>query len=119
MSIMIWNPFQEMRRLEKEIDRTFRSFNGEKLSLSDKIFSPLTDVKETDDEIIIETNLPGIKKDDLKIEATPDGVTIKAELNGKREHKEDGTTLKDGVLTLHFPKSEEHKPVKLIPNDSI
>jgi HSP20 family protein len=137
MSMTIWNPFSEM-------DRVFRKFNDRmNVTFSDRIFAPLTDVKETDDEIIIETNLPGIKKDELEIEATPEGVTIRAEVNGKKEHKKEDkiirreryarqylrrigfsvpvkateakSTLKDGVLTLNFPKAEEYKPVKLIP----
>ncbi len=145
MSLMIWNPFEEMQRLEEEVNRIFGKTRGKKgLALSDRVFSPLTDVKETEDEVIIETNLPGIKKEDLTIEATPECVEIRAESKKESEKKENGkvvykeryankyvrrinfptivkpseskTILEDGVLKIVFPKSEEAKPVKLIPN---
>ncbi|MHA2233218.1 MAG: Hsp20/alpha crystallin family protein [Candidatus Hodarchaeales archaeon] len=137
MSMVIWNP----------LDRLIEEFGGKrKASLSNRTFLPLTDVKETEDEVIIETNLPGIAKEELKIEATPKGVTIKAEVNGKEERKEKGkiiykerfarkyfrrigfpvpvesseakTIFKDGVLTLHFPKTEQYKPIQLIPEEN-
>ncbi|MFW9914133.1 MAG: Hsp20/alpha crystallin family protein [Candidatus Thorarchaeota archaeon] len=144
MSMRIWNPFQEIRRLEDEISKAFGDFRGDMtVSPHDRLFSPLTDVKETEDEIIIEMNLPGIKKDDLTIEATPEGVNIKAESKTEMEHenekvhcrervarkyirsvgfpttvnpKDAKTVLQDGVLTINFPKSEQAKAVKLIPD---
>jgi HSP20 family protein len=130
MSLQIWNPFRDFSEITS-------------LSFPNRIFSPLTDIRETDNEIIVETNLPGIKQEELKIKATPEGVIIRAEVNGKKEHKEKGklirkeryarryvrrigfpvpvkaeeakTTLRDGVLTLSFPKEEKYKPVELIP----
>lgn len=137
MSMMIWNP----------LDRLIEEFGSKRKGpLSNRTFLPLTDVKETDDEVIVETNLPGIAKEELKIEATPKGVTIKAEVNGGEEREEKGkiiykerfarkyfrrigfpvpvktneakTVFKDGVLTLSFPKTEPYKPIKLIPEEN-
>jgi HSP20 family protein len=143
MSLQRWNPFEEMRRLEDDINRLFGEFAIPKdVKPSERRYSPLTDVHETDDALIIRANLPGIKKDELKIEATPEGVEIRAETKGEKEHRngkvhfqeryaqkfarsirfpvavkpnEAKTTLEDGVLTITFPKAEKVKKVKLIP----
>ncbi len=143
MSIQRYNPFEELRRLEDEVTRIFSTSRGEEsLVPSDRTFSPLTDVHETDDEFIVRSNIPGIKKDELEIEATPEHVEIKVESKGEKDvekakvlHKERyaqkylrkigfsnpvdpskaKTTLKDGVLTIKFPKTEQANAIKLLP----
>ncbi|MFX0115254.1 MAG: Hsp20/alpha crystallin family protein, partial [Candidatus Hodarchaeota archaeon] len=103
MSMRIWNPFQEIRRLEDEINKAFGDFRGDvALAPSDRVFSPLTDVKETDDEIIIKMNLPGIKKDDLTIEATPEGVNIKAESKTEVEQKNEKVHCRERVARKYI-----------------
>jgi HSP20 family protein len=137
MSIKIWNPFQELARLENDINKAFEgSTSG--------FFSPLTDVKETNDDIIIHMNVPGMRPEDIKIEATGDYIEIKAEksiTDDKSEKKNKWTarhierrsekyyrkmhfnvpvdpqnaklTLTDGVLNIILPKSPEAKKVQL------
>ncbi|WAM32625.1 Hsp20/alpha crystallin family protein [Caldicellulosiruptor naganoensis] len=129
-------PFDIMRRIEKEffdIDEWFEDF-----------FVPFekgarfmrTDIKETENEYIIEAELPGVKKEDIKIELYDNRLTIKAET--KREEKEerenfirrerrygafsrtfyldnvkeDGIKAKyeDGILKIILPKEKPSKP---------
>jgi HSP20 family protein len=100
--------------------------------------NPLTDMVETDGEITISSELPGINKDDIEITADENAVTIRVE---KEESKEEGgkkkgyhriersyrgfyrhiplpgqidpaqiqAEYKNGVLTLHIPKIEIEK----------
>lgn len=146
MSIQRWNPFEELSRLEDEISKIFSTSRGEEdLVPSNRTYSPLTDVHETDNEFIVRSNLPGIKKKDLQVEATPEYLEIRVETKGEKEEKDEKkkkvlykeryaqkylrkigfstpvdpskakTTLKDGVLTVTLPKSEQAKAVKLLP----
>ena len=97
MSLRIWNPFQEIARLEKDINKAFEgSTSG--------FFSPLTDVKETNDEIIIDMNVPGMKPEDIKIEATNDYIEIKAE---KSEESEEEDKNKQGWTARHIERRSE------------
>lgn len=50
---------------------------------------PFVDSFETDDEIVITAELPGVKKEDLKLKVDEKGVSIKVEEKSKRvESKE-------------------------------
>jgi HSP20 family protein len=97
---------------------------------------PLADVVETDDEIIVKTDLPGVKKDDINVTLTEDSVEITAQFNEefseqdvdyiKRErnygktHKmmklpakvkvKDATAkFENSILTINLPKLEKSK----------
>ena len=47
--------------------------------------SPLIDAEETDDTILLKAELPGIKKEDIKLSADKDSIEIKA---NRKDHKE-------------------------------
>jgi HSP20 family protein len=96
-------------------------------------WSPTADISETDKEYLIRAELPAVKKDDVKVTVEGNRISIEGE---RRQHKEDkdeksirvesfyGTFTrsfqlpddvivdkircedKDGVLTVHLPKSE-------------
>ena len=95
---------------------------------------PLTDVIETDDSIIIKTDLPSVKKDDIEIGITEDGIEIKAKfqdessvedvnfiqkernygetrisltLPARVKVKEATGTFDNSVLTIELPKLEK------------
>ncbi|HJU06740.1 MAG TPA: Hsp20/alpha crystallin family protein [Nitrospiraceae bacterium] len=98
---------------------------------------PTVDISETDAEYLIKAELPEVKKEDVKIMLQEGVLTIQGERaqereeRGKRYHRVeraygnfarsftlpdyvDDTKVtaeyKDGVLTLHLPKSEKAKP---------
>ena len=76
MSLRIWNPFAELARLEKDIREAFEPFSS---TGSESFFAPLTDVSESNDGFEIHMNIPGIKANDIQIDATADFLEIKAE----------------------------------------
>ena len=76
MSLRIWNPFAELARLEKDIREAFEPFSS---TGSESFFAPLTDVSESNDGFEIHMNIPGIKAQDIHIDATADFLEIKAE----------------------------------------
>jgi len=102
---------------------------------------PKIDITETNDEIVLTANVPGINPDDIEINVNDDSLTISGKIekeiedkNNKRfyrferEYGEFGRTInlpgrvkadevmakcKDGVLTITLPKTEEEKKRKI------
>ena len=116
----------------------FRGFDEE---FHRNSFAPCrTDIKDEGDKFVLEADVPGMKKEDLKVEVNDGVLTISADYDEHTEQKdedskyvyrerrcgsvrrafnvegirEDGITARfqDGVLTLELPKcAPEEKPV--------
>ena len=99
---MTWlDIMEDMRKMQEEIERAFPEFwrrspllipgeskEGELM----RYRRPLTDLKETENEFIMELEMPGITKDDIDIKVTEDTIEIKGEkkYEQKEEDKERG-----------------------------
>ena len=106
----------------------------------EKGWSPAFDVSETENEIVVKAELPGMDVKDIDIALTDGLLTIKGERKMEKEDKEEnyhrierqfgsfsrslylGTKVrtdgieasyKDGILTVTLPKVEESKPKKI------
>jgi HSP20 family protein len=85
------NPFSLMRRLSDEMDRAFlTSFGlptwGRGEFAEQGGWMPPVEVRERDNNLVVAAELPGINKDDVKVEVTPEGLVIQGER--RREHEE-------------------------------
>ena len=107
---------------------------------AEKSWMPAFDVSETDNEIVVKAELPGMNVEDIDIALTDGLLTIKGERKMEKEDKEEnyhrierqfgsfsrsldlGTKVradgieagyKDGILTVTLPKVEESKPKKI------
>ena len=100
-------------------------------------FTPLLDVRETEDEYLVLVDLPGVKSDDVTIEVSDrvlsiSGSRVPVETGepqlSERPHGSFVRTLtlpqgvdeekiaanySDGVLELHVPKPVEQRPKKI------
>ena len=99
--------FDEMRRIHDEMDKLFNDFFSfspvtarhllpSKQETTDIVTSnyrtPLTDMWETDKEIIMNIELPGVDKKDISVEIRDNGVDVKVEKKEelKEENKKKG-----------------------------
>lgn len=101
-------------------------------------FTPRIDIKETDKQYELSAELPGVKKDDLKVTLENGMLTIEAEsryedkqekegklvrqerrygkymrsfnLGGDVREKDVDASFKDGILTLTVPRAEPKVP---------
>jgi HSP20 family protein len=89
---------------------------------------PLVDVVETDDEIRVVVELPGVEKSDIKLHGTEDSLEISVDtpqykyykevtLPTKVKVKEAKSSYKNGVLEVVFPKAQAPKEPKGEPID--
>ena len=97
-------------------------------------FGPAVDVYETDTEVVVKVELPGVKKDDIELTIEDDRLLIRGESKHEEDVEEEGyhrrelrygsfrravslpsavkqdevnASFDDGVLTVRAPKTEE------------
>lgn len=132
---------QPISNLRREMDHIFNelipfSWRFEEPEFELSTWSPTTDMMETDDEYIIESDLPGMSKNDIKINVQGNILTIEGEREKETKEEHNGylrrersfgtfkrsftlpqnvvedkvkASFKDGVLTVHVPKAEKSK----------
>jgi HSP20 family protein len=147
------SPFQMMRRMQEEMDRAFGSFFGPQGGSSIPWagagahgianWSPSVDVYETDKEIVVKAEVPGVEPEDIEVYCTEDALILRGETRREDERQEGSThrferrygrferqiplppgaipdqaqaNFRNGVLELRIPKSEEARQrVRRIP----
>lgn len=133
------NTFRNMAEWENELDRWLQesfSWTGWPEKYEGFDFMPTCNLKETNKEYIIQFDVPGVKKEDVKIEVENNRLTISGERKEKREEKTAkhffsesyfgsfmrsfnlpstidesmiNATYEDGVLTIAVPKQQTSK----------
>lgn len=91
------DPFAFMRRVTEELDRAF-GFRSETSGLPDfypKMWAPEIEVFERGEKFVVRVDLPGLTKENVKIEVTHDELTIEGER--KLEKKEAPDAKSEGL----------------------
>ena len=97
------NPFQMMRRFTKDMERLFEDFQGFSFPNFFKTdFAPFRmefdkvewvrqiEVLHNNEQFMVRADLPGLTKDDVKVEVTDDFLTISGERKEEKEEKREG-----------------------------
>ena len=142
MTLVRWRPFRGPCNLQDEFDRMFESFfdRGIRQSEDGGVWMPATDIQETKDDVVISVELPGMKKDEIKVMVQDNVLTIRGEKRQEKEEKDTNyhriershgfftrsfslpTTMKadeikatydNGILQVELPKAEEVKPKEI------
>jgi HSP20 family protein len=83
-----FNPFKDLARLDpfRGLDEVFNeSLMGPRQHLSD--MAPRMDVSETDQGYLVKADIPGVKKEDIKVNIEGNHVSISAETQRESEQK--------------------------------
>ncbi len=105
-SLMSGSPFSFMRRFSEEMDRLFEDFGfgrgflapgfGRELfpagfgDFGQSVWSPQVEVFEREGQLVVRADLPGLNKEDVKVEVTDDSITISGERKSEHEEKGEG-----------------------------
>lgn len=114
-----------------------RVANGDRESMTTTEWAPSVDIVEDEKEWVVKADLPEVKKEDVKVTVENGVLAITGQRRFEKEEKDkkyhrieraygtflrsftlpdaaDGSkvsaTFKEGVLTVHLPKSEQTKP---------
>ena len=87
------SPFRDFSQVQESFDRLFNEFMNLKKTngLQSLSFSPSCEIAEEDNNYVLKFDLPGITKDQVKVEADKDQLTIRAE---RKEEKKSDTKKK-------------------------
>lgn len=141
MNLVKWDPFKELEDVSNRLNRIFgqppaRTEPGnEMLSMPD--WAPSVDISETDTAYLVKAEIPGVKKEDVKVTIQDGMLTIQGERKQEKEEKgkkfhriercygsfmrsfrvpddaDEGKVkaeFKDGMLNVTLNKSEKARP---------
>ena len=87
-SLFSMNPFALMRQFTEEMDRMFVQTSG--TAGDGTAWSPVVEVKEKDGKLLVTAELPGLKKEDVKVQIDGDTLVIEGERKQEKEEKREG-----------------------------
>jgi HSP20 family protein len=105
LALLRANPFALMRRFTEEMDRMFGGFgfDGGRFGfpalaeftsglgeLGQAVWSPQVEIFERDGKLVVRADLPGLKKEDFKVEVVNDTLIIQGKREQAQEEERDG-----------------------------
>lgn len=129
----LYDPWREFRAAVRQMDDVFRTYDQAAPA------APGFDVQDNDDAYIIDASLPGLKAEDMTIDATANSITLQGKRSvsvpeGYRAHRRErrdiefsrtfklpskvdvdqiSASFDNGVLHLELPKAPEAKPRRI------
>ncbi len=134
------SPFRDFSGAQESFDRLFNDFMNTSMKMTNEIdtfsFSPSSEILEDEGKYTMKFDLPGIAKDQIKVETDGNQLTVRAERKEERkseskkrylselrygsyirtftmpapvDEKKVDAHFENGVLTLTVPKAESGK----------
>ena len=138
-----WDPFSTLRTMQREVERLMgRGMYGEAQRVGGGSYPPVN-VLNSSEEVVVQCELAGVKKEDLDISITGETLVIKGlkkpsvveadenQLHYQQQERGAGefsrtivlpdkveterveAILQDGILTIRLPKSEAAMPQQI------
>ncbi|WP_088889518.1 Hsp20/alpha crystallin family protein [Leptolyngbya ohadii] len=113
MSLMQWRPRRDLSILRQQMDHLFDDLLslGRDFPPLPKIniveWAPAVELRETDGEMIVKVQVPGISAKDLDVHVSEDAVSISG------EHREEKRTEEKGVLRSEFQYGQFQRVIAL------
>jgi HSP20 family protein len=134
-TITRWTPFQQMERMQRDLDRLFGMSTVPATRSAGWL--PPADVEQTDRATVLKLDLPGMAREDISIEVHDSSMTISGEREEEHTDEHEGyvvrerasggfarsftlpqhakvdeitATMEDGVLKVTIPRPAEEAP---------
>ena len=136
MTLVKWTPWQELENMNRQLSHLL---DDSPLGTAGEAgqWAPRVDIRETDDALLVQAELPGIDKKDVQLEVKDGVLTLSGERRYEKDVKEENVhrveraygsfsrsfslpsnvdadkvdaKMKNGVLEVRLPKRESAKP---------
>jgi HSP20 family protein len=140
MAITRWDPFRDLSILQERMNRVFedaavRGWKNDEPSATTS-WSPAVDIYETDSEIMVQAELPGVDRKDIALQLENNVLTLKGDRRFEKETNQENyhriersyggfsraftiptivdedkirADYRDGILKIALPKKEQVK----------
>ena len=98
----IWNPFDEIRRMQEYMEQMFSSFTMLDNRFGSEVLSPFADVVEEADKVIVTTDLPGIDRENIELSLRDNFLIINAGKGKEEETKKESYIRKERGLMRYY-----------------
>jgi HSP20 family protein len=140
-TITRYSPLRELLTMNDRLNRVFDEALGQQAGALDSgQWAPAVDLREEENQFVLEADMPGMKKEDMDIHLENGILTIQGERRFEAEARKDNyhrieraygkfirsftlptrvkadaiaASYKDGILEVVIPKAEESKPKKI------
>lgn len=142
MALIRWQPWQEMEVMRRQLDRLFDdlapiSQNRFPLAQDRKVWGPAIELQQTESDVVLRAELPGVDAKDLDVQVSREAVSISGEYRSETKSEDNkvfrsefrygnfhrvvplpvevhndkvNAEFKDGILTLTLPKVTADRP---------
>ena len=132
------NPYAAMREFNRDLERTM----GQNVGMDLKAWTPTIDIERKNGNLEVTAELPGLKKEEVRVEMTADALVIRGERKQEKKEEHEGfyrlernygkfyraiplpegvkrdavkAELGEGVLKIHVPIAEVTKTIHEVP----
>ena len=140
MRLVRWDPVREYLAKGQEINPTISNTHAPRVQDSFDAWAPPVDIFETQEQLVIRAEVPGVRKDDMDVQVENGVLTLHGQRKRETDVQEESAyrlervygaftrsfslpttvdaariaaTYKDGVLEVVVPKAEMAKPKRV------
>lgn len=140
MNVVRYDPFRDIRSLQNEVNRLFSGATSGRDDMLSGEWMPRVDVFENENNLVLEAELPGMKREDFDLSIENNVLTLKGERKFEKKDERDNyhrveraygsftrsftlpstvtsegakAEFKNGILNVTLPKREETKARKI------
>ncbi len=137
MTLRPWSPWQDLENLQHQLSDMIGDVRLPVMDAREGTWMPRVDVRESDDALLVQAELPGVQKKDVILEVKDGVLTLSGERRYEKNVQEEhvhrvervyghfsrsfnlprnvdadkvDAHMKDGILHVRLPKLESAKP---------